>query len=201
MLLEFLEPRSLLSVAPAHAIYHRVVPVAHNAIVTAPQNSSGGVTIYPTARRTFVGTVATFRLDAVPPPIVETDTQISWGDGGNAAGQIAQNPDGSYNVIGTHLYARSGTYALKIEITQGPHCVPGQPCPEFPTRIVQTIGSTAIVAPQPGDADSDGRVDFADLLTLAQHYGNEGSWSTGDFNGDGRVDFADLLLLAQNYGA
>ena len=52
----------------------------------------------------------------------------------------------------------------------------------------------------PGDVDGNGRVDFSDLLTLAQFYGQPGSWGMGDFNGDGRVDFADLLLLAQHYG-
>jgi len=54
----------------------------------------------------------------------------------------------------------------------------------------------------PGDANGDGKVDFADLLILAQNYGkmpNE-TFSDGDFNNDGAVGFDDLLILAQNYG-
>ena len=52
-----------------------------------------------------------------------------------------------------------------------------------------------------GDANGLHGVDFADLLLLAQHYGQTGqSWATGDFNYDGTVNFADLLILAQNYG-
>lgn len=54
-----------------------------------------------------------------------------------------------------------------------------------------------------GDADHNATVDFADLLTLAQHYGQDGqSFSAGNFNysADGRVDFSDLLILAQRYG-
>lgn len=54
-----------------------------------------------------------------------------------------------------------------------------------------------------GDTNDSGKVDFADLLTLAQHYGQTGSninWEQGDFNNDHAVTFADLLILAQNYG-
>ena len=52
-----------------------------------------------------------------------------------------------------------------------------------------------------GDANLDGKVDFNDLLALAQNYGRDDVfWYQGDFNYDGRVNFADALRLAQNYG-
>jgi Zinc carboxypeptidase/Carboxypeptidase regulatory-like domain/Bacterial Ig-like domain len=53
-----------------------------------------------------------------------------------------------------------------------------------------------------GDADGNGRVDFNDLLVLAQNYQRTGqTFSQGnfDYDAEGRVDFNDLLLLAQNY--
>ena len=50
------------------------------------------------------------------------------------------------------------------------------------------------------DANHDGKVDFADLVILAQHYNGPGTIRTGDFNADGKVDFADLVLLASHYG-
>lgn len=43
-------------------------------------------------------------------------------------------------------------------------------------------------------------MDFNYLLTLAQHYGQSGTFAQGDVNGDGQVGFSDLLLVAQNYG-
>lgn len=55
---------------------------------------------------------------------------------------------------------------------------------------------------RPGDANSDGHVDFNDLLIVAQNYGSTSGavWDTGDFNDDGGVNFNDLLTLSQNYG-
>jgi hypothetical protein len=54
----------------------------------------------------------------------------------------------------------------------------------------------------PGDANNDGKVNFADLLILAQNYGKSPgqTFDTADFNNDGGVGFDDLLILAQNYG-
>lgn len=53
----------------------------------------------------------------------------------------------------------------------------------------------------PADANYDGKVDFADLVALARHYGmSNANFSDGDFNGDGNVGFDDLVVLARNYG-
>jgi len=52
-----------------------------------------------------------------------------------------------------------------------------------------------------GDANLDGKVNFQDLLLLAQHFGAPAAnWDQGDFNYDGVVNFNDLLALAQNFG-
>jgi hypothetical protein len=56
----------------------------------------------------------------------------------------------------------------------------------------------------PGDANADRAVNFADLVALAQNYGDSSGlarWSAGDFNEDGNVSFVDLVVLAQNYGS
>jgi autotransporter-associated beta strand protein len=60
-----------------------------------------------------------------------------------------------------------------------------------------------VTAAQPGDATLDGKVDFQDLVRLAQNYADTATgrtWSIGDFTGDGKTQFSDLVVLAQNYG-
>jgi hypothetical protein len=54
-----------------------------------------------------------------------------------------------------------------------------------------------------GDVNRDKRVDFDDLLVIAQNYGKRGRlFSGGDlsYSADGLVDFDDLLLLSQRFG-
>ena len=52
-----------------------------------------------------------------------------------------------------------------------------------------------------GDINRDRKVEFTDLVVLAQNYGTvKQTFSKGDFNYDGKVDFADLVMLAQRYG-
>ena len=51
-----------------------------------------------------------------------------------------------------------------------------------------------------GDADENGKVDFADLVTLARDYNKTGAdWAQGNFDYSGKVGFGDLVLLARNY--
>jgi hypothetical protein len=53
-----------------------------------------------------------------------------------------------------------------------------------------------------GDANRDRKVDFDDLVLLAQNYNTTGkNFGLGNFNYDpaGNVDFNDLVLLAQRY--
>jgi len=51
-----------------------------------------------------------------------------------------------------------------------------------------------------GDANVDGVVGIADLVVLADHYGQSGGWKQGDFNADNLVGIADLCALADHYG-
>ena len=51
------------------------------------------------------------------------------------------------------------------------------------------------------DISGNGTVDFADLVIVAQHYGQAANFpAEGDITADGVTDFADLVAVAQNYG-
>ena len=205
-MIETLESRILLSAASVRELASRPGAVmraeaAQMVATPAPQNSQGGVTVYPIAGQTFTGTVGSFVPKSPLVSGLETDAAIQWGDGGNSAGQIVQRADGGYDVAGSHLYQRPGTYAIQVEVTQRPMCNGMGPCPQF-IILVANIDSTAVVRALPGDADLDGKVDFADLAIVARHYGQQNAtWAEGDFNADGSVGFDDLVLLARNYGS
>lgn len=73
------------------------------------------------------------------------------------------------------------------------------PLPAADTESV--IAGRTEVAPAFGVVQiSSVPMDFNYLLTLAQHYDQQGTFATGDLNNDGKVNFDDLLLLAQNFG-
>jgi len=70
----------------------------------------------------------------------------------------------------------------------------------------QSVDNSAVVVKFTlyGDATLDGKVDFNDLVKLAQNFNTaipQGSsaWNHGDFTYDSTDDFNDLVKLAQNY--
>jgi hypothetical protein len=69
-----------------------------------------------------------------------------------------------------------------------------------PYDVTLTFPGSPLAAPSPGDINTDGAVNFSDILALQNTYGStHGTWTTGDFNLDGTVNAADLSLLASNY--
>ncbi len=63
--------------------------------------------------------------------------------------------------------------------------------------LIETILNT-----RRGDFDLNGKVDFADFLTLSGNFGQQeaATWKQGDADGDGGISFADFLLLSTNFG-
>jgi len=61
------------------------------------------------------------------------------------------------------------------------------------------LQSVPVVEIQPGDANSDGTVDFVDYQVLADNFLSGGNWAQGDFNLDFFIDGADYVIWADHY--
>jgi hypothetical protein len=96
------------------------------------------------------------------------------------------------NELGVHGLVPSGRYTLSFATSSVTNAF-GVP---LPSGYSFAFGSLT------GDTNGDLRVDFSDLVVLAQQYGRTvtGGSLSGDFNNDGVVNFDDLVVLAQHYG-
>ncbi len=123
------------------------------AVTVPPINPPGaGVTINAVAGTPFSGELGTFTNAPPTPPvenagIVETAASINWGDGSASMGTLIAKGNNVYAVAGTHTWQKPATYTLQVTVVRGPHCVAGQPCPEFASVILAEFTSTAIVTP------------------------------------------------------
>ena len=73
----------------------------------------------------------------------------------------------------------------------------GTPYAKYYTILIPQAGTYGR-----GDGNFDTRVNFDDLIILAQHYNAQNplrAIDVGDFNLDGQTNFDDLIVLAQNY--
>lgn len=101
--------------------------------------------------------------------------------------------DGNYLIAGL----LPGAYAVAEQLPGGW----ARTTPLLSAASVTVADGQTASGPVFGDVQiSTVPLDFGFLLTLAQHYGQAGTFADGDLNGDDQVNFADLLILAQNYG-
>jgi hypothetical protein len=100
--------------------------------------------------------------------------------------------------VGINLYNGDGT-VNGVPASQFRPAAPPYNVPYQGNRMLMPREWLRSLLPTMGDANMDGVVGFDDLMSLAQNYGDAGTWSGGDFNGSGLIDFSDILLLGQNY--
>ena len=93
--------------------------------------------------------------------------------------------DSNYNVLG--LVDSGGDLIERYEYTP------------YGQRTIFAREYNSNTAPLPGDANSDGVVDFLDFQVLLDHYQGSGGWAQGDFSGDGTVDFIDFQILLDHW--
>lgn len=76
---------------------------------------------------------------------------------------------------------------------------PAAPQAAVAENIAPAVSLPTEVKTVPGDINSDGVVNMADLAVVAGSYNTEGEGLKGDLNHDGRVNMADLVIVAAAY--
>ncbi len=147
-------------------------------------NGTGG----PVVRVTFNAALATSTLAASDLILRNTDTNVT-----SSASSV------SYNST-----TRTATFVLPAALANGNYRA------TVAAGTVQGVGGIPLSPDATvdffilgGDANRDRRVDFSDLLIVAQNFGLAGrTFIQGNLNYDaaGMVTFDDLLLVAQHYG-
>jgi lysophospholipase L1-like esterase len=78
------------------------------------------------------------------------------------------------------------------------------PLPNMIDRVISSFTIQGATTALQGDINLDGRVDGADLIAFALHFGalrgDNHYNAVADFNDDGRIDGVDLAILSANFG-
>jgi hypothetical protein len=70
--------------------------------------AASGDTITPTEDKLFDGQVAAFQSSNLSAVARDFTASINWGDGETSTGMVTANPNGTFDVIGSHVYADEG---------------------------------------------------------------------------------------------
>jgi hypothetical protein len=171
VLVESLEDRRLLSVSVAPTL-SSADPLIASAAVSNPFGAHAGFTLHETAGVPFTAKVAFYPTPVLDPPLAYS-AQINWGDSTTSTGQWvygANGDDFGLIVRGSHHYAKAGTFTITTQIITGP--LPGSGM-MFPSQIVDTITSKAIVAARPTNSTSG--------VTLTKPAGKQFTATIGTF--------------------
>ncbi len=154
-----------ITVTVIRIIDNQMAAATSSAVVVAPSLTASGTTIVATAGQPFTGTTAVF-TDAVPQPVpTGYSASIAWGDGQTSVGTVMANAQGSFDVVGTHVYgAPSSSQSVTVTIVRvangqtvmatsaavvvnAPSALSGQLDPQSDTGVSGTDGITSINQP------------------------------------------------------
>jgi hypothetical protein len=111
-------------------------------------SSNGAVTLSKSAGIDFAANVGSFSSNL---PVSLMTATIDWGDGTTSVGNILALPvatpvaGGRFEVIGSHTYAKTGSYAVNVTVTASPVVDPPAATP--PIILVAQIESVADILP------------------------------------------------------
>jgi uncharacterized protein (TIGR03118 family) len=76
-----------------------------------------GATVAPTEGATFSGAVAAFASTTATAQAGDFTATIDWGDGTTSVGTVVANPEGGFNVVGSHLYAEEAADPIHVTVS------------------------------------------------------------------------------------
>jgi hypothetical protein len=130
---------------------------------------------------------------------LDLDSVSAAGDGARLSANVAAFTNlvagGEHDFVATLDVSTGGTFATDYTFSLSDENLPGT---ATTSQLTLHLRGKAAIG---GDANTDGAVNFNDLVALAQHYNQSTGihWTDGDFNRDGSVNFADLVTLAHAY--
>jgi predicted outer membrane repeat protein len=97
-----------------------------------------GLLVLAPAGSWFTHQVATFQVTNLAvgspgPPVSTFRAWVNWGDGTYSAGQVKLAPDGTYQIVASHRYKKSGTFRTTTQILAWP---PGIVLSEVQGKVV-----------------------------------------------------------------
>ena len=81
----------------------------------APVTATPSSNVVGFAGQTFTAVLGSFTQYAAA-PVSNFTTTVTWGDGSSSDGTVAQLPDGSFTVSGSHAYRLNGVYPIHVDI-------------------------------------------------------------------------------------
>lgn len=93
---------------------------ATGVIVPGPDTAPVVQTTQVSSNLLSTGSAVDFTATFVDPDLGQTfSALIDWNDGTTTAGTLSANPNGTYNVVSSHVYAQPGVYTITVAVSDG----------------------------------------------------------------------------------
>ena len=123
--------------------------------------------------------------------IVDLNGDGAWESPGEPAAFVLG--DGGYRMMNIP----PGTYRMLLLPPLGDFVASA---PIEPAMVTVAAGQITVAPALGMTRPSDVAMNFEYLVTIAAHYGQNGTIAVGDLSQDGKINFDDLVVLAKNYG-
>jgi uncharacterized delta-60 repeat protein len=152
-------------------------------------NDADTASVNPTEGQAFSGVVARFKGSNPNVAAGDYSATINWGDNTTTPGIITSDPNGGFDISGTHLYTEEGEYAASITVTGAEKLsvnslinVADAPLTATPINLV-VVGSKNFSGPVATFTDSDPNGTLNDYSATITW--DDGTTSTGTISGNG----------------